>query len=180
MLTVGRVVNRHRRNMNFAASGWPPVAVLLIWRCTFPIRCSAVAQTSVRRLRHCPFQSSAYNLWFKSCRYPRLRHELDRWDSFGWERTFQPTTPATPKASFVICGLSIDASTDRSWTTFPAEGYTGICRPHSHIAPCGENAAEPASVHESGRVSVRTAALCHGPETAQPEFTYCFGIQVLK
>ena len=23
-------------------------------------------------------------------------------------------------------------------------------------------------------------AWCHGPETAQPEFTYCFGIQVLK
>ena len=24
------------------------------------------------------------------------------------------------------------------------------------------------------------SAWCHGPETAQPEFTYCFGLQVLK
>ena len=86
MLTVGRVVNRHRKNMYFVASCWPPSAVLSIWRCTFPIRCSAVAQTSVRRLRHCPSQSNAYKLWFKSCRYPRLRHELDGWDRFGWDR----------------------------------------------------------------------------------------------
>ena len=160
MLTVGRVVNRHRRNMYFAASCWPPSAVLSIWRCTFPIRCSAVAQTSVRRLRHCPSHSNAHKLWFKSCRYPRLRHELDGWDRFGWDR-ISVAKNAGHAEGFIRYLWFISRCINRSvLDNIPCWGiYRNLSLFTDGVdTTCGDNVIRlsTAHLHESGRVSVRT------------------------